>query len=325
MRKFPVKIIEAWDRFWFAPQAPDTFCLYRIFFGFFVFLLLCLNFPNVERFYGPQGIIDHSYFLTMLDKMSWQTSHRFSLLSISSSVTFVWLLYWIGILSAITFAVGYKTRASNIILFVVFTSFFHRNPYLLNGQENLGNLLLFLGCFTPMGHSYSLDARIRKARMASAQAGSAQDSELVSVWAWRLMQISLTLMYFLGGVTKLYDPVWRDGSALYFLSLDDEWFRFPDTDFLHNETLGYLQTYGALAIECAFPILVWIPRLKLAALCAYWFLHLGIMLLLGQAIAIFNFFLIGTLTLFLPPQTTRKAFEYIRARAVQRTASEVRQ
>ena len=60
----------------------------------------------------------------------------------------------------VAFGAGYRTRWSNAIVFVLNSTLFWRNPYILSGAEDLARLLLLWCLFLPMSRYWSVDAAL---------------------------------------------------------------------------------------------------------------------------------------------------------------------
>ena len=58
------------------------------------------------------------------------------------------------------FAIGYKTRLANAVLFVLTTYLYWRNPFVLSGAEDLAHFSLLWSLFLPMNRHWSVDSAL---------------------------------------------------------------------------------------------------------------------------------------------------------------------
>ncbi|HBR14049.1 MAG TPA: Vitamin K-dependent gamma-carboxylase [Candidatus Omnitrophica bacterium] len=282
-----------WNRFWFEPRPTYVLGVFRTALGILVLSILLCSFPNWERFYGPHGLYPFAE-LNGIEKLN--------LFAISLEPWFLWGIYGIGILASITFILGFQTRISTIILFIVYASMTHRNFFLVNGQDQIIKMLLFLSSFAPLGDCLSLD------RWLKTQGKNLKERLLNPIprepWATRLMQLSVLNVYILSQPFKIIeDPAWRDGSAMYLVALSERWFHFSHITLFQNETLSILLTYSSLLIEMTFPILVWFNKTRPYSLIAMACLHLTGMIILSPAILFFQLSMVIALILFIHPHT----------------------
>ena len=120
------------------------------------------------------------------------------------------------------------------------------------------------------------------------------------------MQVSIALIYLFSGPTKFLDGVaWRDGTAIYYISLSERYFRFTQVDFLHNILLSIYTTYATLIIEVLFPFLIWFRQTRGIILILIALLHIFIAVLMGEYIFHFNIVTLISLILFVPSSRMR--------------------
>ncbi|MBI3272951.1 MAG: HTTM domain-containing protein [Planctomycetes bacterium] len=294
-------LLRRFDDFWFRPESTLTLGVFRLLFGSYLFFLYAISFPNWERFYGPWGLIPREPL---------ESLHRtsgLSLFSLSDSPEFLWALYGLALAASASLSAGFLTRLSTLCLFAIHASQLHRNPPLVNGQDQVASVLLFLSCFAPLGASLSLDRRL-KGRGDAAPGAALGADERRPPWAWRLLQLSIALIYVFCGPAKCLDHVsWCDGTALYYVSHSTRWFRYPEVELFHSVALSRIVTFASLALEVLFPYLVWIPRLRTPSALTMMAFHLSILLVLSPAVAFFNAIMVIALVLFLPPAALRTA------------------
>jgi hypothetical protein len=67
-------------------------------------------------------------------------------------------------LAALALVVGYRTRMSCFVVFMLLTSLHSYSPWLLNGGDDTMRIFLLWGCFLPLGRRWSVDAALRNVR-----------------------------------------------------------------------------------------------------------------------------------------------------------------
>ncbi len=308
----------AWDRFWFAPRPVATLGAFRVLFGGFILLILVISYPSWDAFYGPAGYLSFDALAEPYTGYSW------SLFALSEQPALTWAIFWLGALAAVAFTAGFWTRSATIALFLVFLSMLHRNPYLTNGQDQVATMLLFLSCFAPLGLSMSMDEIMARRRLAGLATGSAVPT-VQPLWSWRLMQVSIALIYLFAAPTKyLDDTAWRDGTAIYYLSLSDRWFRFPDAGIFHADAVSVALTFGSLVIELAFPLLVWFSRTRPIMIVAVTGFHLIMMVVMSVGVFFFNLLMLVSFVLFVQPQTIERLVRLVRPERLREDVGWVR-
>ena len=113
-----------------------------------------------------------------------------------------------------------------------------------------------------------------------------------------VMLIQIMLLYFFSTYFKLFDTNWTNGMALIYVSEIPFYSNRLFYNLAHiSIPLSKLITYAVLAYQFLFPILVWIPKIKLPFLLFGVILHLGIAF--GMGIFTFGIVMIICYILFL--------------------------
>ena len=164
---------------------------------------------------------------------------------------------------------GVWSRFQAACIFVLLTSFQHRNVLIVDGQDTVMRWMVFIMIFMPLDHRWSL------LRLVCGFPSTATQAQ---AWALRLLQVELTAIYFSSAFSKVAGATWRDGTALYYVARSDDVFgRFwlPDAIF-ETPWIVKLCTWTVLAVEIFIPFGLWIPRLRPIALVVALGLHLAI-------------------------------------------------
>lgn len=287
-----------WNEFWFAPRPSGPLGLFRLILGALAFVWGVLIAPDLFTWYTQRGVMplaamrifDGQAYHYSLDVLAHVTN--------PAIVVAVFVLYMIA---AFCLTLGFCSRTSTIVLWVLLTSFEHRDEIILNSGDIFLRLMLFYMMFAPSGASCSLDRLIRIWR-GKEPAG---DPPPVVPWAQRLMQVQISIVYLSTFLGKAQGMDWQDGTAIYYplhmAELERFWVPFVGAHATINTFSLYLiniLTYGALATELSMATLVWVPRLRGYVLGAGTLLHLGIEYALN--IPLFSFLMISSYLTFVP-------------------------
>ncbi len=249
------------DHWWFGHQSPAALGLLRIFMGFYAFLSLSLTgllFGDwyTEASYTPTKLIN--------DYLSWPSSHvwdntplafrlpfdipRLGLLNHVTSTPVMAAAYILTMVLAVMFMLGWRTRITGALLFVMLTSVHTRNPLIIHSGDTLMRLCIFYLALGPSGLAYSLDRR----RQVKANPELAHEPlPRVSIWAQRLIAYQIALVYLATVWWKLLGTFWLDGTATWYPSQMHEFYRFPLPSILERQPFVGVTTYGTLAAEIA--------------------------------------------------------------------------
>jgi hypothetical protein len=290
---------EAWDRLWFSRFDPHAAGVFRLFLGVTLVVYYAALSPHWERYFAADGMLS-------LDVAAPDRARYFSLFYWADGVLPARAFWWVGVVAAVCFALGLLTRLSTVVLFLMHSSMMFRNGLIGLGDDIVFRLLLFLGIFAPLNRSLAIDGWLRR-----QPAGT---EERPAVWAVRLMQINIALVYVISVPHKLAEDEWRDGTAIYWTLVNDAWSRWPWPQLFYGSTgelLSAAATFGTIAAQAAFPLLVWFRRPRPYVLLAVAFLHLSIGILL-ESVLFFSLAMVCSFWLFVPGETTRRWDERLR-------------
>lgn len=151
---------------------------------------------------------------------------------------------------AIFYLVGFKTRASNLLLWLLILSLHNRNVLVLNSGDDFLRMLLFWSIFMPVGERFSVDAAsqtavpqcmslsfyllycyfIRGKKMGEEQENGKQVPELIYLVATN-RYLSFTSVCFLLQIMAIFwvgyllktGLEWEEGTAMYYLFSIDQY------------------------------------------------------------------------------------------------------
>jgi hypothetical protein len=273
----------AWNRLWFAPYDPLPAGLFRISIGTLFTVMYVALYPNWDRYFGPDGV------LSLSDRTVYQVPEDWwSLFYWFPHVPF--RLFWVlGLIAAVGFTVGWRTRLWTVVLFVLETSMIARNRYAINGEDLVGRMLLLYGCFAPLGAALSVDAWLARRKGATPSRPR--------IWPIRLMQLNFAAVYVFSLPLKLTDdPAWTNGQAIYYSMVSNMWSRNPWPQHFYGFA-SPVMTFFSIAAEGSFPLLVWFSRTRPFAIAALAGLHIGIAVMLKN-VTFFSLTMVCALCLF---------------------------
>lgn len=249
-------MIERWNRWWFPPSDGLDLAVCRILIvgaQLFVFVPFFLPTPSehlalIER----AGGFDHPQWLIRLVAAA---------LPADSSVWphLVRGAYAVAIGAGLTTLVGLRTRTSAALL-ALSTWFLvsHDGSYgeIHHPEIVLSMFLLFLA-LSPSGMRLSIDARLR---------GRPVGTTNMAVWPLKLTQALLVWSYFSNAVAKLaYSGLdWMNGYTLQQSMLYSavQWERPLGLWLAQQHELCMALSIATIALELAFPLALFVPRLR---------------------------------------------------------------
>lgn len=261
----------------------DTRALGVVRIGLGVLLLLDLLFRTLDlrAHYTDAGLLPRWGLLV--------ESGRISLHLAVGSVAGMAVLFALQAIIAIAFLIGYRTRVTTVLVWLLWTSLHARMPLVLNGGDALLRLILFWAIFAPMGERFSVDA-IRHGK---------QTEQAVTIGTVALLS-QVVVMYGANAILKHSDDVWPRGDGIPIVMTLDM-FTTPLGDLLSQfPQLMTALSLGVLGLWTFSPLLLlttgWL-RAALVALFASF--HLG--MFFTMHLGLFPLIVVVVLALFLPP------------------------
>jgi hypothetical protein len=233
----------------FGPSDGTTAAVFRVVFGVFAAWQAVGALLNVDRYFGPHALVppDPSRY-SRLSAVMWAYD----------SSAWVHGLAWLWLAAAVLTTLGVRPRLSLALVAYLHISFQHRNPLLLNGGDRLFAIVAVLALFLPLGARFALWSRQRTG----------------TVFGQRAIELQIRLVYLMTAIAKLMEQPWQDGTALFHVLASPVLAEWPIE--VESRAVIAVMTYGTLAFEIAFPLLVgWKPARRPLLLAGVVF-HLGI-------------------------------------------------
>lgn len=281
---------EGWDRFFYKRTNAEALCIFRIMFGLFLFIN---GISLVQDFQEWFGLGDNA-LIPLEDSFYFYSDLRINIYKwLTPTESSAWFVLGTYIVTSLFIMIGFKTRLSTIVCFVLMVSMQNRNYSILNSGDTLMRCMLFLLMFAPSHVMYSVDAYIKK------KTDVPYDTD-ISILMIRLMQLQFSLVYLATTLFKLKGYDWVDGTAVYYTSRLVNFQRFVLPIVFDYPSFVKFATWSALFIEFAMGTLVWVKELRVWVLLAGLFLHLSIEV--SMSIGFFEWVMIAGYILFLEPK-----------------------
>lgn len=286
--------IQKINQWFFGEHSTWGLSLFRIALGFMLIQKFVLLFPDLKLWYTENGVLSLTASLRLIGT---PRLNLFETFQNFDSEKVAYAMWAVALTTATTFCLGLWTRTSALILYVVTVSFDHRNSLVLHGGDTLYRVVLFWMIFAKSNGYYSLDSIL-------AQTKSKILPVTASAWPLRALQFQVAMVYLATFWAKSEGATWWNGSAVYLVSQIADFKRFP-IPFLYSSWWTIkVATWGTLAFEGLFPILIWFRETRL------WILIIGVIFHLGiewhLVIPLFQWLTIATYCVFLEKEDLKK-------------------
>lgn len=299
-------LFKLWDQFWFSECSPLAVALYRIFFGIIQTIFVLLLTEEMSVWFGEKGILGNQTV------SNFNGSVRLNVLNFDpANPHLLMALFVIFFLASICLVLGYKTRLAAIVSFILYSSLYHRDPFLFNSGDTYMRVSCFWLIFSAAGQALSLDSWLENKRKGLVDPMFTDFKYApVSMWAYRLLQLQLALVYLHTMVCKFWGPVWYDGTAVYYSSRIEDLIRVKLPYVFENLWTINLLTWGTLILETGLFTLIWIKELRYYVIACAIIFHLIIDLHMN--IPLFEWEMIISYVLFIEAKHLERALVYIR-------------
>ena len=229
-------VADAIARRWQRSVPPQIYAVVRIL-AALVALGQTFSHGAVGEFWAPDGIVAGSLHAEPLK--AWLLEHGLSL-------WFGWGLFLANVAVYAALALGYRTRTMTVAAFALLALQPWWNRLTISGVHTVLRGIFFGLMWVDAGAVWSLD-RKRTAHPAATA---------VPIWPLLVVQWQVALVYLGAGLQKLNYPLWRDGSALHYIMLDDFFGKHPELVTPDSDPYLRVLTWLTVAAELAFPVLI---------------------------------------------------------------------
>ena len=259
------------DRWVRDPIDPRPLAWFRSWLGLLSLVNLWLLWPDMPMWLGNDGVLPPAVHRELMGDT------RISIFMITGySDAAIGLIRGLGLAGGLGLWLGIFPRCAAFCAWLAAVSYAYRNMDILHSGDNLIRIGTFFLIFARSDGALSLPREVRRRFFAQTSADADAHSGLVPAWPQRILQIQLCVLYLAAGTWKAMGPTWRNGTAVGMVLQLGEFQRFPIPDFFLTPVMSQVMTYGTLAFELGFPVLIWIPKLRLPVLLAGLAFHAGL-------------------------------------------------
>ncbi len=243
-----------------------------------VLLDITIRLSDVEMFYANTGAVP----LALLFQHNWN-DYAFSFHTFSGMWEMQVFLFIVNAYCALLLLLGKQTKLACFLCWIFMVSLHNRNPFILQGGDDLLRMLLFWGILLPWGKRYSIDSS------ESQVVPQTNESKSLLTLAY-----ALQLFYVYSFSALLKGKEWdTDFTAVYFaFSFDQIAYSTTKLIYYYPELLAKL-TSIAYYFELFVPILFIVPILTAQFRLLAIVLICGFHLFNGCMLQIGLFFLVG--------------------------------
>lgn len=204
------------------------------------------------------------------------------------------LLYLLTIALGVCVLIGYRTRLTMLLFFVMYVSYVELQEMAGDQGDNIFRIAMLALLFADTSAKWSIDARRRRTPRASSP------NVLVRLFAGGLvlpewlrnllhnlvlvvLMMQVSMVYASGAFYKAGGLPWQNGSALYYPISVDQFGPWPQISAIVTAwaPLVAALTYLTVITQAFFPVLLmnpWTRRIALIVICGF---HVGIAVLMG--------------------------------------------
>lgn len=185
--------------------------------------------------------------------------------------------YLLTMVASFALLIGWHTKATNVVTLIGFIAIVAQNPVVADESDNLVRIALLWLLLVQSASRWSLDARRRRIRAEVEREPGAGDDVLPAWLSRGLHHVGLIglmtqamLVFTAGGLDKVSQSVWQQGTAMYSTMQLPEFRPFPGlSDRLSESSVALgLLTYAVLVTQLFFAPLMLHPisrRIVIAA------------------------------------------------------------
>jgi hypothetical protein len=281
-----------WNDFFFTPKPVEGVAVFRVLWCSMLLLNALFQIDSINDFYGPNAIVS---FSTAKNQFPYPHLNIFQYIHVTSH--FFYNIFGIYILSLILSIVGFYTKISLVVSFILLVSLHQRSIWQLSSSELLMRITMMYLIFSPSAHAYSIDSILARKR-------NKKPLELEwAPWAIRLIQIQLSVVYLWTFWHKLKGDTWFDGSALYYATRLESMKNMSVPFLLDSMPSIRLMSWGTLLIELSLGLFIWIKECRPLLIILGILFHLSIEFMM--AIPFFEHVMILLLFTFVDPHWVR--------------------
>lgn len=248
----------------------------RIIFGGVLFLCYVVRLPDAAMLYGAEGLAGPTFiqqlvpsatiFQALYDALGldWPAPGRVTLS----------VLYAVALACALCFAVGYRTRTTGWIVWLIHLYFYKlRLPLAYWGWPALMQGFMMYVLLSRAGNFFSLDAWLARRKTGRPPVPVAE--WMAPAWPMRLLQVHLCAMYATVGWSRIDSSGWLAGHTV-FEAVTTALHSKLVIDWSPFKPILKAATWSVYGLEPAAAILLWVPRVGVLFAYALLAMHAGL-------------------------------------------------
>ena len=239
----------------------------------------------------------------------YQTYH-FSLNFINDTAFFQGLLFFLYLCTSFCFLIGYRSKLSSVLCWILLVSVQNRNPMVLQGGDDLLRLILFWSLFLPLGAVGSIDAAMRENRC--------EEKEICNPASFAIL-LQVAILYLMTSLLKSHPDWWPNFTASLNALYIEQFTTHLGVFIRQFEDLIKFSSMLVYLLEISAFFLLLSP---------FWFLRLfGLIALMGMhisfglsmALGLFPFIDIAALVIFIP----RQVWDYLDSKVTDKQSNTI--
>jgi uncharacterized membrane protein YphA (DoxX/SURF4 family) len=251
-------------RWWTAPVRAERLAALRIGLGITLLLDVLLTYiPDLHLFYGGDSLSNvggrdlFDYWFKM-PKWNWSWLKGV----VDPYPLRLAMIVWV--VATVFMLVGFCTRFSTFVVWVLSVSFANINTFNDNAGDTIRTIVLLYLWLGRSGAVWSIDSLLARwlsrkgpwlARLWERPPGPVY----IYPWVPRLLFIQMTFIYFINGLCKVVGPDWRYGNTLYYVLNDLTLARWSYAQLPVPLFATRLMTWSVLVWEVTFPFWMLLP------------------------------------------------------------------
>lgn len=254
-----------------------SLALFRVAMGAVLLCDLGVRALSLKAHYSDYGIAPRKLLVDGL-----LHDFRFSFHIFNGQVEFQVFMFVLAFFFALSYTLGYKTKKSAIISWILLLSLQNRNSMILNSGDVITRMMLFWSIFVPISRVYSIDSALKSENRIKNK-----DYTHFSL-AGVFFLLQLCIMYWFSIFYKT-TPFWIENFLAIYYALHIDQYAKPLSYFLRQYiSLTKFMTVYTLIIEILGPFLAIFPFGK------GWIKLVGVGLMINLHLGLFFTFNLGT-------------------------------
>ena len=245
-----------WNGFWFGPRDLYILSLFRVCLGVILLTMYSVRFVEIELFYFNTGLVDTETVKTYFHEFGRPLFYLFP-----HTDFLIYLFHALFLVGLFLLTIGLSYRIFIFGIFLLQLCFIERNPFIVYGTDLCAAVFLFYLCFMKSGAHFNLITLIGR-RYFGFKKRISEKSDILTSMGVRLMQVQLCIIYGTAGLAKLKGEKWWEGSAIWYITGNQQVAIFDFSFIYHVPVIIALLTFSVLAFEIYFPIAIWQKKLR---------------------------------------------------------------